>query len=366
MKIDIHAIQSFGPNCLNRDDTNSPKDCFFGGYKRARLSSQTQKRAQRIFIKEGGLVPAGNLSVRTRLLAAEVIKGLLGAGKSQDEASSVIENALKTMIGKGTKKDGTTEYLIFLGNANIDRLTRLCLDHWDLLVKSPIDAKHEARLEFENILKENKAVDLALFGRMLADVPVGRVDAACQVAHAISTNRVETEFDYFTAVDDLLGEEETGAGMIGDIEFNDPCYYRYASLDVEQLKANLLADDDMTKKAIDAYLRSFAFAVPTGKQNSFAAHNPPSFIMAVVRSGMPWNLANAFVEPISSQNGGVIQNSVNLLLEYYDELSCVYGDAGTVSAPWVSVGVKLTADSALSGKKVPDFEALLGKVLESF
>lgn len=362
MKIDLHAIQSFGPNCLNRDDTNAPKDCYFGGYKRARLSSQTQKRAERLFIKEGGLVPAGNLSVRTRLLAVELTAKLAESGKDREESSKVVDNALKTMIKKGAKKDGTTEYLIFIGNANVARLEDLCRTHWDLLLEGPVERKNEAFVDFENILAENKAIDLALFGRMLADLPVGRVDAACQVAHAISTNKVETEFDYFTAVDDLLGPEETGASMIGNIEFNDPCYYRYASLDTEQLLHNLQSDEEMLNRAVDAYLKAFAFAIPTGKQNTFAAHNPPSFVLAVVRNGMPWNLANAFVEPIGAYNGGVIQNSVKALLSYWDELVTVYGNQATVASPWIAVGIQAEGDFGLSSKRVDDFDTLTSTV----
>jgi CRISPR system Cascade subunit CasC len=153
--------------------------------------------------------------------------------------------------------------------------------------------------------------------------------------------------------------------MIGSVEFNDPCYYRYASLDIEQLRANLGEDAGLVKQAVDAYIRAFAFAIPTGKQNSFAAHNPPSFIMVAARNGMPWNLANAFVNPISSRNGGVIQNSVDALLHYWDELCLVYGDQDPVATPWLSAGISATGEFSLTGHKVADFNTLVDRIVEA-
>ena len=52
MIIELHMLQNFAPSCLNRDDTNSPKECEFGGYRRARISSQCIKRAIRFTGKE--------------------------------------------------------------------------------------------------------------------------------------------------------------------------------------------------------------------------------------------------------------------------------------------------------------------------
>nr|WP_240030536.1 type I-E CRISPR-associated protein Cas7/Cse4/CasC [Thermus scotoductus] len=77
-------------------------------------------------------------------------------------------------------------------------------------------------------------MDLALFGRMLADRPELGVDAAAQVAHALSTHKVDREFDFYTAVDDLNPKEETGAGMMGDVEFYSATLYRYALVDLEK------------------------------------------------------------------------------------------------------------------------------------
>jgi CRISPR system Cascade subunit CasC len=47
MFIELHIIQNFAPSNLNRSDTGSPKDCEFGGVRRARVSSQCFKATSR-------------------------------------------------------------------------------------------------------------------------------------------------------------------------------------------------------------------------------------------------------------------------------------------------------------------------------
>jgi CRISPR system Cascade subunit CasC len=129
-----------------------------------------------------------------------------------------------------------------------------------------------------------------MFGRMVeieGGKPFGKLqlgtDAACQVAHAISTHKSGVEFDFYTAVDDLLPHGETGAGMMGTIEFNSACFYRYANVNLEELKKNLGDNENLTVDTFEAFIRASVEAVPTGKQTSMAAQNPPSFIFAVVR-----------------------------------------------------------------------------------
>jgi CRISPR system Cascade subunit CasC len=158
----------------------------------------------------------------------------------------------------------------------------------------------EIKKELNRLLNGGMAVDLALFGRMLADLPNKNIDAACQVAHALSTNKVSMEFDFFTAVDDLSPEEETGAGMMGTVEFNSACFYRYANIDLKQLTGNLAGDSELAQKAVEAFLRAAVATIPTGKQNSMAAQNPPSLVFAVVRDKGLWSLANAFVKTPSA------------------------------------------------------------------
>jgi CRISPR system Cascade subunit CasC len=213
----------------------------------------------------------------------------------------------------------------------LDGLSKIIVKYWKDLTNKP-DEKQLKPIAKELLeqLNGGQATDLALFGRMLADLPKNNVNAACQVAHAISTHKVGREFDFYTAVDDLQKEDETGAGMMGDIEFNSACYYRYANIDLEQLKHNL-NDDKLAFDAVEAFLRAAVAAVPTGKQTSFSAQNPPDFVFAVVRDAGTWSLANAFCHPIKT-NGDLVEDSIDALVKYWGKLNKAYGTVNNVKA----------------------------------
>ena len=210
---------------------------------------------------------------------------------------------------------GKTQYLLFLGRREIAALADTIDRNWDLIEESQEPEANEStgkkktkskkdvagsapkavKDQIEAVFNGGKAVDVALFGRMLADMPEKNQHAACQVAHAISTHAVEREFDFYTAVDDLKPEDTAGADMMGTVEFNSACYYRYAVIDWEKLLANLQGDRELATKGLRAFLQGFVLAEPTGKQNSFAAHNPPEFVaVSVCHDATPRNLANAF------------------------------------------------------------------------
>lgn len=336
--VELHLIQNFAPSNLNRDDTGAPKDALFGGQRRARVSSQCFKRAMRIWSYDKALIPEQYRALRTRRLKALLLQRL--AGRDQKEAVSKIEAALAA-AGLKLKDDGKTEYMLFLGEREIAGFVTLINDHWDRLVvpaagekKSKKESKKESKAaipaelvkQVKALFDGGKAVDVALFGRMLADLPQVNQHAACQVAHAISTHRVERDFDYFTAVDDVGGPNEPGAGMIKHVEFNSATFYRYAALDVARLLENLQNDNQLTLSAIEALIQSMVRAIPGGKQNSFAAHNLPEFVGVSLRRS-PVNLANAFECPVQPRHGhSLTARSVAALKEYEDKLASAYGD----------------------------------------
>ncbi|MFO7725702.1 MAG: type I-E CRISPR-associated protein Cas7/Cse4/CasC [Oceanipulchritudo sp.] len=345
MFIELHLIQNFAPSCLNRDDSNTPKECDFGGYRRARISSQCLKRAARDYFKHENMFSEEEASVRTKLLKTQLVEQIKAEKPESDLTEAVVEVALE---GLGFGLDGErTQYLLFLGRQEIADLSSKILEHWSDL--EPVAAKRgegekntdkkEAKKkgkkavpaavsqELKAALQPRRSPEIAMFGRMLADLPQGKVDGSCQVAHAISTNKVDTEFDFYTAVDDLQREEETGAGMMGTIEFNSACFYRYANVNLDQLQ-HLLGNDnaDLTRKSADAFLRAMINAVPSGKQNSMAAHNPPSFIFGVARTAGLWSLANAFVAPVRPRADlDLVSGSIEALKTYWSRLAKAYG-----------------------------------------
>ncbi|MEZ5738689.1 MAG: type I-E CRISPR-associated protein Cas7/Cse4/CasC [Burkholderiaceae bacterium] len=323
--IEIHVLQNFAPSNLNRDDTGAPKDAFFGGTRRGRVSSQCGKRAVRQYFDERmrqGVFSADELSVRTKRVYQAVADALSGK-RDPAQACSKAELALSYVKLKAAD-GGKSQYLLFLGRREIKALADTIDQHWDLIVdtteqqadsgavKKKAKTKKDTAGSAPKVVKEQieaafnggKAVDVALFGRMLADMPEKNQHAACQVAHAISTHAVEREFDFYTAVDDLKPEDTAGADMMGTIEFNSACYYRYAVVDWEKLLANLQGDADLAAKGLRVFLEGFVLAEPTGKQNSFAAHNPPEFVVvSVCFDAAPRNLANAFETAIRVKTG---------------------------------------------------------------
>ncbi|OWY37336.1 type I-E CRISPR-associated protein Cas7/Cse4/CasC [Xenophilus sp. AP218F] len=372
--VEFHLIQNFAPSNLNRDDTGAPKDAVFGGYRRARVSSQCFKRAIRL----NADFPVQNQGIRTKKLL-ELLRVQLQEqyGRDEEGLDSRIESALSA-AGLKLKDDGKTEYLLFLGQQEIDGFAALVNEHWDVLAapvssekKSKKDAKASAPAEVvkqaKAIMNGGKAIDVALFGRMLADLPEVNQDAACQVAHAISTHRVEREFDYFTAVDDKGGADETGAGMIGQVEFNSATFYRYAVVDPAKLVSNLQGDRELAQSGLRALVQAVARAIPTGKQNTFAAHNPPSFIGIVIRHASPLNLANAFEKPVYARGGEALTNpSVAALAAYDSQLSAIYGDSRDrwayldLSTAWPQdKGERQTSLNALADWVVAQLDAAL-------
>jgi CRISPR system Cascade subunit CasC len=312
--VEIHALQNFAPSNLNRDDTGAPKDALFGGSRRARISSQCIKRAVRQHFKEFALregMTADDIASRTKRVLDALVKELQKKGRAEDEAKARARLALEAM-GLAVKEDGKTEYLLFLGQREIFAVADIIHDKWDIIAPSEVapaegkkagkakkqtaqGADPELKKALDEIFNGGKALDVALFGRMLADMPEKNQNAACQVAHAISTHAVEREFDFYTAVDDLKPEDTAGADMMGTVEFNSACFYRYAVVDWEKLVKNLQDDADLAAKGLGAFLQGFTVAEPTGKQNTFAAHNPPEFVaVSVRRDTAPRNLANAF------------------------------------------------------------------------
>lgn len=328
MFVEVHVLQNYALSNLNRDDTGAPKSCEFGGVRRARISSQCLKRAVRTYFREHEAVPAQQLSQRTKRLKEALVGRLVNQNLSADEAEALAVGAVQ-QLGLKLDKD-KTQYLLLVGNKEIDQLAALALQHRDKLVGDKT-AKVDKTLQAElwAALDGGDAVDLSLFGRMIADKPDRNVDAAVQMAHAISTHAVSTELDFFSAVDDLQpddAEEGAGAGMLGTIPYNSSCYYRYANVDVGQLVNNLGGDTAKAETGLRAFLHGMIHAVPNGKQTGSAAQNPPALIMMTVRDRGLWSLANAFVKPIrSSANEDVISASAAALLKHFGQLAAMYG-----------------------------------------
>jgi CRISPR system Cascade subunit CasC len=351
--LDIHILQTVPPSNLNRDDTGSPKTAVYGGVRRARVSSQAWKRATRVAFRE--MLDPASLGVRTRrvveLLAAEVARQApeLAEPAAQIAASVLSVGGIKLSAprGGGTDESG---YLIFLSRRQIEQLAHAGVEAARAGARGATGIERSLdKKAVRSAMQDRNSVDVALFGRMVADVTELNVDAAAQVAHAISVHEVETEYDYFTAVDDHKQEsadEDAGAGMIGTVEFNSATLYRFATLDVDRLRDNL-GDAPATVKAVEAFLRAFVTSMPTGKQNTFANRTLPDAVLVRLRDDQPISFVGAFEEPVrSAATRGRVAGAAEALARYAKDVEDAYG--ATAQASWV-VGV---------GDRVAPVEAL--------
>ncbi|MBA4084674.1 MAG: type I-E CRISPR-associated protein Cas7/Cse4/CasC [Kytococcus sp.] len=332
--IDVHVLQTLPPSNVNRDDTGAPKTAFFGGTRRARVSSQAWKRATRAAFADS--LDASDLGYRTKrlveLLAPRIEeRGGLSADDARARAVAVLE-ALGLKLEKPRAKQkaaesedspvAKSEYLVFLSGHQLDALADVAIQ----AVDGKVDKKAAV-----TAADTRHGVDVSLFGRMVADAANLNVDAAVQVAHAISTHAVDNEFDYYTAVDDKNPAEETGAGMIGTIEFNSSTLYRYATLNVSGLRDNL-GDEAATAVAAAAFVKGFVCSMPTGKQNTFGNRTLPDAVVVMVRQGQPVSLVGAFEEPVRVDQG-FVRGSAERLAAHAESMNRAYDSSPTQS--WV-------------------------------
>lgn len=298
--LDIHVIQSMPPSNVNRDDTGSPKTAQYGGVQRARVSSQAWKKAMRDYFKEFGELD--NVGVRTLEVVAYIARKIQKFDESIDWEEAM-KKADKIINKAGVKtKDQKARALFFLGDRQAEELAQAAINGV------------EDKKDLQKILKDNPAIDIALFGRMVADDPSLNEDASSQVAHAISTHAVQPEFDYFTAVDDSSSQEHAGAGMLGTVEYNSSTLYRYANIAVHEL-VRQLTEKEAVIKTIDLYIKAFINSLPTGKSNTFANQTLPQAVLVTVRDDRPVNLVSAFETPIRSDQGYGKKSVKNLLDE---------------------------------------------------
>lgn len=351
--IDFHVIQSLPPSNINRDDTGAPKSALYGGVRRARVSSQAWKRAARAQFPDQ--LDGSELGVRTKRLVeilAPLIakKGGLDAAAAEVRAAAVLQAlGLKLEKKARRKKDEAegapedkpmSEYLVFLSAHQLDRLADLAV------------ATKDGKIDKQAAIKaaDTHGIDIALFGRMVADAADLNVDASVQVAHAISTHAVDNEFDYFTAVDDKKPDDETGAGMIGTVEFNSATLYRFATLNVGAL-TKTLGDVEAAGRAAAAFARGFVTSMPTGKQNTFGNRTVPDAVVVMVRTDQPVSLVGAFEDAVPNQGvDGYVRQSCERLADYARSIAVNFGI--DPDAVWVTRGPSSASAVDALGEKV--------------
>lgn len=342
MQFEIHVLQSFPPANLNRDENGMPKSTVFGGRPRARISSQCQKRAVRLHYQHYSTLDKSNFASRSRSWLSELKPLLVDADTdiTEEQAEIAAKLALESLgASDDGKGKGKTKTILFLGHTEIEAIADILTQHWEEIAPGVSGDKPEIPKNITKVIEKSLATtgkpgDVALFGRMMASLPSVNVDASVQMAHAISVNKLQQEFDFFTAVDDLSdtsdlnAEEDAGADHLGETGYNSSTYYRFTVLDTQQLEKNLGSNDQLSD-ITQAFAEAFIQAIPTGHQNGFAAHSLPAAVMIVVRDGQPVSLVDAFEDPVIPKgNNSLLANAVAHLDGHWADLVKMYGSKG--------------------------------------
>jgi CRISPR system Cascade subunit CasC len=312
--IEIHMIQNHCPSNLNRDDLGAPKTCYFGGVLRSRISSQCIKRSIRTSDDFADLLGG----IRTRRLAEQI--------QGQLQGKDIIKRAKDVLAKCGIKsgaKSASSDMLVYTTKNAIKAMADLLKD--DTLSIDDLKEQFAGLIE-----KDVKVPDMALCGRMLetGEIKNTTVEAALQTAHAISTHEAIPEVDYYVAVDDIKGED-AGAGYLDEAIYSSSCFYKYFSIDLEQLVHNLGGDEKLAAKTIGAFIYASARTNPSGKQNSYGAHNYPEGILVEIKD-RPFNYANAFVKPVSPvKDSDLVTQSIGQLANYINDVNVGYGSVET-------------------------------------
>lgn len=312
----VHVIQSYPCNVLNRDDTGSPKSCTFGGVRRARVSSQCVKRSSRMeFYK---MIPEEEMGLRTKELPKLIAEELAAEGYGDlftiDDVAFALETAGMKMADKNKKPALKS---IFFASAQQCRAFAKAMVEIGSKRKPSQKGKDDISFEaytkeeiaiLDKAIMEHPSIDLMFFGRMNAGRPVQNYEACVQVAHEISTHRVNEEFDYFTAVDDAkrTDDGEQGSAHLDLASYNSATMYRFCGIDLAALYNGLKNEEraEDLGALVSTWIKAFALAVPSGKQNSFAAPTTPAYVYVSVHKDAPISYVNAFEKPVVSDDNG--------------------------------------------------------------
>lgn len=328
--IELHILQSFPVSCLNRDDVGSPKTAIFGGVNRSRISSQCLKRAIREYAQTA--FPEAHFNgQRTRLIVNPLKNALEKHGLDANIAEKhalAIADSLAGLDKKSLKeKEGNTpriSTLIFLAPSEIDGLA-----------KEVAAAVKEAKDYSKNLAKICKSIkivdaaDIALFGRMIASHPSLSLEGAAMFSHALSTHRSDNDLDFFVGIDDgQHKQDDTGAAMLGTLEFSSAVYYRYIALNLDLLFSGTHLGglpSEERKKVVDAFIRSTLMAMPSARKNTMNAHTLPAYVLGLVKDrGQPVQLINAFEKPVFSRDG-MMKASIEHLKTHHETLKYTWG-----------------------------------------
>lgn len=315
--LQLHLLTSYPPSNLNRDDLGRPKTAVMGGCQRLRVSSQSLKRAWRTseLFKQA---LDGHVGTRTKEIGRKVLEKLTDSGMAEKDARKAA-NQVASRFGKVAKDAVETDQLVHFSPEEYDAVMNLA----ETLAA---ERRQPTEEELDLLREKHRAADIALFGRMLAASPRYNIEAAAQVAHALTVHESAVEDDFFSAVDDLNErQDDLGAGHLGEIEFGAGLFYQYVCIDRDLLVANLDGDEDLAKRTLRAFAEAAATVAPVGKQATFASRAYASFALAEMGKRQPRSLSVAFIRPVVNRKSGYLAEAIDRLETTRRQIDEVYG-----------------------------------------
>lgn len=354
MFLQVHFLTSHHASLLNRDDAGLAKRIRFGGAERLRVSSQAQKRRWTEWIRTQTSLPS---ALRSRhFFARELKRRLIDMGMDEEYTHNLIFHLAKNILtaagGKDAldKKSLAMKQPVLFGRPEADFFVQLLSEAYEQgdeeEAKTFLDDRiKEAKDNLRALLQQSGirdpfvGIEGALFGRFITSDILSRVDAPIHVAHAFTTHAIDTEVDFFTVVDELLSDEETGAAHAGDMELGSGIFYGYIVADVPLLMSNLTGCDRNRWRAqdsrdactlLDLLIQAATQVTPGAKLGATAPYARAEFVMLEVGQAQPRSLANAFLDPVNLEacNGHPMEQSIAKIAEYLTALESMYGDTG--------------------------------------
>ncbi|WP_019560431.1 MULTISPECIES: type I-E CRISPR-associated protein Cas7/Cse4/CasC [Caldimonas] len=349
MFLQIHTLTAYPASLLNRDDANLAKRIPFGNAVRLRVSSQCLKRHWREDLVEQ--LPDVPDAQRTRsFFTRTVLPKAVAAGVPETQAQALIEPLARTVIGGGVKEGGDLNQPMLFGLREADYFAALL--RWASEQSDPVKALTErlkSKEEEQNIKAMGKAaagLTGVLFGRMVTSDPLARVDAPVHVAHAFTVHAAHTEMDYFTVVDDLNRDDETGAAHANQTELGAGLYYGYVAVDVPLLVSNLTSCDPKdwkaqdpanTRRVLDALIQSILRQSPGAKKGSTAPYAWADALYLETGTAQPRTLANAYLDALKADGKRDLrQVALERLAAYVKALDEMYGSPGSDDGRFLS------------------------------
>ncbi|MCS6803418.1 MAG: type I-E CRISPR-associated protein Cas7/Cse4/CasC [Dehalococcoidia bacterium] len=342
MFLQIHTLISYPASLLNRDDAGLAKRIPFGNAIRLRISSQCLKRHWRDDLTAA--LPELPDGQRTRhFFTRTVLPKAVAAGVPEQDAETLVSQLAERLIEGGVKKGGDLNQPVLFGLREADYLVELLKEAVQRAKGKGVGAEKAleevVKEQAENLKAMSKSaagLTAALFGRMVTSDLLARVDAPVHVAHAFTVHAANTELDYFTVVDDLSREEETGAAHANQSELGAGLYYGYVVVDVPLLVSNLTGippsaweerkTDPLARRVLEALILSILRQSPGAKRGSTAPYAWADALLLEVGREQPRSLANAFLDALRPDGRGDLRHlALERLADYVARLDAMYG-----------------------------------------